>query len=126
MRKSIILYVDTKLSNIHSFITWFSKEHIVFTATHEGLALQLLDQHTFDFIVSDHRLFRVLGHDFLTLARTKQRLSKTILLESPFETAMISPNANTTEIDHFVAKPYHPMQLEQLFNRTKLTNYYEI
>lgn len=107
--------MDTQLSNIHLFKNWFSNDHIVFTATHEELGLRLLDQYNFDYIVSDHHLFGILGREFLKFARIKQPLLKTILLETLFESTMTTPGLDRSIVDHLIQKPYHPIQLEQFF-----------
>lgn len=118
MKKIKILYVDSNSSNLYLFNSWYTDKYDVFSAVNEEVAIRMLKDYSFSFVICDQMLDAVSGHDFLKFVRKTWPEIRTVLLTSSDDKSIFTKILNDSSIDHYVHKPYSPRQLGMIFTLT--------
>jgi signal transduction histidine kinase len=105
-QKHSILYVDDELVNLNVFKTTFRREYAIFTATsaHEGM--DLLRQYPIDMIITDQRMPRMTGVEFLKWSLEEFPEKTRIILTGFSDTEAIITAINECDIYRYMTKPW--------------------
>jgi signal transduction histidine kinase len=105
-QKHSILYVDDELVNLNVFKTTFRREYAIFTATsaHEGM--DLLRQYPIEMIITDQRMPRMTGVEFLKWSLEEFPEKTRIILTGFSDTEAIITAINECDIYRYMTKPW--------------------
>lgn len=117
MDKMKILYVDNNRSNLYLFSSWYSDEYDVYTAANEEVAIRMLEDFDFEFVISDQMLDSLSGEDFLKFIRQTWPKTNTILLTASNDPTIYSNVNHKNDVDHYLIKPYNPIKLGTIFRK---------
>lgn len=115
MKKKKILYIDSNRSNLYLFNSWYTEKYDVYSATNEEVAIRMLKDYSFSFVICDQMLDAVSGHDFLKFVRRTWPDIHTVLLTSSTDQSFFAKILEESCVDHYVHKPYNPRQLGLIF-----------
>lgn len=115
-RKPLLLFVDDEkpiLDALTRFCRTRGWNSLKASNGEEGL--KLLESNRVDVIVSDMRMPKMNGAEFLTLARKKQPAAMRILLTGYADINAVSEAINTAKIYNYIHKPWDDGVLNKLF-----------
>jgi DNA-binding NtrC family response regulator len=101
-----ILYVDDEENNLSAFTATFRRDFNITTSTSAIEAKTVLEEHSFDIIISDQRMPNMTGVEFLEFVRTKYPEPIRILLTGYADIDAVIDAINRGEIYRYVTKPY--------------------
>lgn len=105
--KAKILFVDDEERVVNLLKMMFRSTHEVFTATSGKAALEIIETHSIQVIVSDQRMPGMLGTELLSTVRKVSPNTMRILLTGYSDLAAIVGSVNDGEIFRFVNKPWN-------------------
>ena len=111
-----VLCVDDEPGILRSLQWLLQKEFDVQIATSGQEALQLLQHHDFDVIISDQRMPGMMGSQFLREARRISPRSMRILLTGYSDLQAILRSVNDGEVFRFVNKPWNIRELPKIIS----------
>lgn len=111
-----VLCVDDEPGILRSLQWLLQKEFDVKTATSGQEALQMLQHHDFDVIISDQRMPGMMGSQFLREARRISPRSMRILLTGYSDLQAILRSVNDGEVFRFVNKPWNIRELPKIIS----------
>lgn len=110
-QKYNILYVDDEEANLRVFKSTFFREFNIFTATSAQGGLELLRTNEIHLVITDQRMPKVTGVEFLTEVRRRYPEPNLILLSAYTDFDALKEAVNDLRIYHFINKPYDPDHL---------------
>ena len=111
--KKHILCVDDE-PNILRALGWvLKKEYLVTTAESGAAALALMERQSFDVIISDQRMPKMMGAELLAKARSIQPRAMRILLTGYSDMEAIVDSVNEGEIFRYLKKPWQIPDLKR-------------
>ena len=119
--KPTVLYLDDESINLRLFNLSFKNSYSITTSTSGEEALLLIDSSTFDIIISDQRMTRINGVEFMIEAKKKSPLSKFILLTGYTDIEALERVINKVGIWQYVKKPWEPSNLKIIIDNA-ITN----
>ena len=128
--KRDILYVDDEPDNGIVFEAEFGGEFKVWCASQCSQAMELLAQHEFPVVVSDHRMPKMTGAELFHLMRTQYPRTKQIMLSGYSDCPEVTEAINRGQI-HWFAKPWcrnslYPVLLSAIESHDLLVRHDEI
>src|SRR5690606_5360792 len=105
-QKATVLFVDDEARILRTLALAFGARYRVLTANSGGEAIELLQQHTVQVVVSDQRMPQMTGVEVLRQARDMQPSAMRILLTGYAELTSIVGSINDGEIFRYVQKPW--------------------
>ncbi len=110
-----ILLVDDEESVLSTLKRLLRNEQFeVYTATGGEEGLEVLSEHSFDLIVSDMRMPKMNGAEFLSIAKARFPLIERVLLTGYSDMEDTIQAINDGGIYGYVSKPWDPVQLREL------------
>lgn len=117
MDKMKILYVDNNRSNLYLFSSCYSDAYDVYTAANEEVAIRMLEDFDFEFVISDQMLDSLSGEDFLKFVSQTWSNTNTVLLTACNDPMIYSNVNQKNDVDHYLIKPYNPRKLSAIFRQ---------
>ena len=112
--KARILFVDDEERVVNLLKMMFRSTHEVLTATSGKAALELIEAHDIQVIVSDQRMPGMLGTELLSACRKVSPGTMRILLTGYSDLAAIVGSVNDGEIFRFVNKPWNNDEMKAI------------
>jgi signal transduction histidine kinase len=119
MNKPGLLVVDDEVDNVDSLERLFRKEYQVYKATSGPEALQILKTHTVPVIVSDQRMPKMTGVEFLEQSIEIQPESIRILLTGYTDIESVIDAINSGQIYRYLTKPWDPVDLKNTIDKAR-------
>ena len=119
--KISVLYVDDEENNLLSFKAAFRREYDVTTAISGEEALKLLEQKTFQVIITDQRMPGMTGVEFLQKALPKWPEPIRILLTGYSDINAVIDAINKGEVYRYLTKPW-----DNEFLKTTISQAFEV
>jgi DNA-binding NtrC family response regulator len=116
--KAKVLFVDDEERVVNLLRMVFRADYEVFTAISGSDALQLIDKHVIDVIVSDQRMPQMMGIDLLKEVRKRSPGTMRILLTGYSDLAAIVGSVNDGEVFRFMNKPWDHEEIKQIMAQT--------
>lgn len=111
MQRKAALFVDDEERILNSFRTLFRNTYDVETATSGIDALNILHSKHFHLVVSDQRMPRMLGVEFLRQVKVISPATVRILLTGYSDLMAMVGSINDGEVFRFINKPWHQSDL---------------
>ncbi len=105
-QKHSILYVDDELVNLNVFKATFRRDYEIFTANSAQEAMEILRQQSIDLIISDQRMPKMTGVEFLKWTLTDYPHAIRIILTGFSDTEAIIAAINECDIYRYITKPW--------------------
>ncbi|GAB4465662.1 MAG: hypothetical protein OHK0057_02690 [Thermoflexibacter sp.] len=105
-QKHSILYVDDELVNLNVFKATFRRDYDIFTANSAQEAMEILRQQAIDLIISDQRMPKMTGVEFLKWTLTEYPHAIRIILTGFSDTEAIIRAINECDIYRYITKPW--------------------
>jgi signal transduction histidine kinase len=105
-QKHSILYVDDELVNLNVFKATFRRDYDVFTANSAQEAMEILRQQAIDLIISDQRMPKMTGVEFLKWTLAEYPNAIRIILTGFSDTEAIIRAINECDIYRYITKPW--------------------
>ncbi len=112
--KYTILYVDDEESNLRIFKNIFKKEYNIFTAKSAEEGIRILKNNTIDIILSDQRMPKMTGVDFLKYTLKKHPELNRILITGYTDFSALKNAINEAKIYQYVQKPWKEEDLSKI------------
>ena len=122
LEKPIVLYVDDDEASLKLFKLHYSREYQVFTAKSAKVGLEILKDNDVQIILTDQRMAKITGIEFLAEVKKQFLKPKLILLSAYTDFETLTDAINNIGIWQFVKKPYDPDDL-RIVMRNALENY---
>lgn len=104
--KYSILYVDDEKSNLNVFNTTFRRDYSVFTASSAAEGMELLASSKIDIIITDQRMPKMTGVEFLKWCKAHYPETVRIILTGFSDSEAIITAINECDIYRYIAKPW--------------------
>ncbi|TAH21169.1 MAG: hybrid sensor histidine kinase/response regulator [Cytophagales bacterium] len=101
-----ILYVDDEKSNLNVFNATFRRDYNVFTANSAAEGIELLASSKIDIIITDQRMPKMTGAEFLKWSKVHYPETIRIILTGFSDTEAIITAINECDIYRYIAKPW--------------------
>lgn len=109
-----ILYLDDELNNLIIFRSQFQEEFEVYTAQTVQAALEILQQHEIELIITDQRMPGITGIEFLrSIHHIYQHITK-IILTGFVDIEEVKIAINELDIAGYINKPWEELSLRLL------------
>ncbi|SFF02668.1 hybrid sensor histidine kinase/response regulator [Thermoflexibacter ruber] len=105
-QKHSILYVDDELVNLNVFKATFRRDYDIFTANSAQEAMEILRQQAIDLIISDQRMPKMTGVEFLKWTLAEYPHAIRIILTGFSDTEAIIRAINECDIHRYITKPW--------------------
>ncbi|WP_370525692.1 response regulator [Olivibacter sp. SDN3] len=112
-----ILYVDDEENNLISFKATFRKKYNVKTAISGEEAMVLLSNHPFEVIITDQRMPKMTGVEFLEHIIPTYPDPTRILLTGYTDMAAVVEAINKGKIFHYLNKPWSEEELDNTIQK---------
>jgi response regulator RpfG family c-di-GMP phosphodiesterase len=117
MSKPIVLFVDDETSVLRAMNRLFRKENvIILTAPSGAEGLELLDQHSISVVVSDQRMKKMCGTDFLKETRACYPDTVRCILSGYAEMDSVIAAINDGNVYRFISKPWDDTEIVATVN----------
>lgn len=107
-----ILYVDDEENNLISFRATFRTRYNVKTAISGDAAMELLNNHRFEIIITDQRMPKMTGVEFLEHIIPSHPDPMRILLTGYTDMSAVVDAINKGKIFHYLNKPWSEEELD--------------
>ncbi|MCB0422576.1 MAG: hybrid sensor histidine kinase/response regulator, partial [Bdellovibrionales bacterium] len=111
MAKPNLLVVDDEIDSVDALERLFRKKFQVFKATSGKEALQIVKDHPLSIIISDQRMPKMTGVEFLKKSLELQPDAIRILLTGYTDVESVIESINSGEIYKYATKPWDPIDL---------------
>jgi len=108
-----LLFVDDEPQIITSLNALFKTDYNVFTATNGPNALEIVRDNKIHIIVSDQRMYAILGLELLKSVKDLSPETIPILMIGYADMALAIKSLNNGEIFRFIEKPWNNVQFKQ-------------
>ncbi len=115
--KFSILYVDDEEANLRVFKTTFMREYNILTASSGERALKIIRQKKIDLFITDQRMPKMNGVQFLKEAIKICPDPSRILLTGYSDVKAISSAVNEAGIFHYISKPWDKDEMKNIIDR---------
>jgi len=115
--KITVLYVDDEKNNLIAFKAEFRDKYTVYTALNGFDGLKILEQHDVHVILTDQRMPRMTGVEFLEKVIEKHPLPIRILVTGYSDMSAIISAINKGQIFHYINKPWDEEELEETIDK---------
>ena len=112
--KYSILYVDDEEINLRSFQNSFRKKYKIFTAISAEEGLKILASEPIDIILSDQRMPKMTGVEFLKVAAEKFPQANRVLVTGYTDFNALESAINQANIFQYVQKPWNKQNLDEV------------
>jgi len=116
-KKINILYVDDEENNLMSFKATFRIKYNVFTAISADEAMDLLQTKPIEIIITDQRMPKTTGVQFLEKVIEKYIEPMRILLTGYADMNAVVDAVNKGKIFHYLSKPWNEEELDMTIER---------
>ena len=107
-----ILYVDDELGNLNVFNATFRREYAVFTANNATEGMKILGSTQIDLIITDQRMPKITGVEFLKWCKAYYPDSMRIILTGFSDSDAIITAINECDIYRYIAKPWDSEEMK--------------
>src|SRR5690606_40067677 len=101
--KISVLYVDDEENNLISFKATFRLKYTIYTALSGIAAMQIIEQHPIDIIITDQRMPQMTGVEFLEEVIKVNPDSMRILLTGYADMSAVVDALNKVKIFHYMS-----------------------
>ena len=115
--KISVLYVDDEENNLISFKATFRLKYKVYTALSGSAALEIIEQHPIDIIITDQRMPQMTGVEFLEEVIKVNPDPMRILLTGYADMGAVVDAVNKGKIFHYLSKPWSEEELDETIQR---------
>lgn len=115
-RRFNILYVDDEISNLKVFKNTFRRDYNIFTAITAQEGLKIMDTEKIDLILSDQRMPKMSGVEFLKKVIIKHPQPNRILITAYSDFDALKDAVNEAKIFQYIQKPWDEKELQQIIN----------
>ncbi|SFC31549.1 Response regulator receiver domain-containing protein [Parapedobacter composti] len=116
-KKISVLYVDDEENNLISFKATFRLKYKVYTALSGAEAIQLVKEKPVDVIITDQRMPKMTGVEFLEEIIKVNPEPMRILLTGYADLNAVVEAVNKGKIFHYLSKPWSEAELEETIDR---------
>lgn len=116
-KKVNILYVDDEENNLISFKAVFRLKYQVYTATDVVEAMRILETAPVEIIITDQRMPKMTGTEFLEKVLEKFPNPMRILLTGYSDMSAMVEAVNKGKIFHYLTKPWNEEELDLTIKR---------
>ena len=117
MNKINILYVDDELNNLNAFKAALRLKYNVLTAISGEEAINILRKNPVDIIITDQRMPKMTGVEFLESIISEFPDPIRILLTGYADMNAVINAINKGKVFHYLTKPWNETELELTINR---------
>jgi len=110
-QKHSILYVDDELVNLNVFKATFRQDYNIFTANSAQEAMEILRQQPIALIISDQRMPKITGVEFLKWTLADYPHTIRIILTGFSDTEAIITAINECDIYRYITKPWETEEM---------------
>ncbi|MGV3763116.1 response regulator [Parapedobacter sp.] len=115
--KISVLYVDDEENNLISFKATFRLKYKIYTALNGIDAMQIIEQHPIDIIITDQRMPQMTGVEFLEEVIKVYPDPMRILLTGYADMSAVVDAVNKGKIFHYLSKPWSEEELDETIQR---------
>ncbi len=116
-----ILYIDDEVNNLTSFKAAFRREYTIYTAESAAEGRKILEDETVDIIITDQRMPKVTGVEFLASIIDEYPDPIRILLTGYSDIEAVIAAINKGQVFRYITKPWSEQEL-----RMTIENSYEV
>lgn len=116
-KKISVLYVDDEENNLISFKANFRIKYKVFIAISGDEALKIMEKNAIDIIITDQRMPKMTGVQFLEKVLEKHPDPMRILLTGYADMNAVVDAVNKGKIFHYLTKPWNEEELDMTILR---------
>jgi two-component system, NtrC family, sensor kinase len=116
-REYPVLYVDDEPENLRIFQLGFRRDFSILTAESGEEGLRILNEQPVALVLSDHRMPRMTGTEFLARARELDPKTIRILVTAYGDADTLGSAINDGSIYRYVPKPWRPDELRMTLQR---------
>ncbi len=116
-KKINILFIDDEENNLISFKAVFRLKYQVFTAIDPVEAMQILEAQPIEIIITDQRMPKMTGTEFLEKVLDKFPNPMRILLTGYSDMTAMVEAVNKGKIFHYLTKPWNEEELDLTIKR---------
>ena len=109
-----ILYVDDEVINLNLFDYSFRKDFVIHKSLSAEEGLELLDKLNIDVIISDLKMPRMNGIDFIRIVKQKFPKKACILLTGYYEPGLFNDPEIQALLFRYILKPFQKDELRNL------------
>lgn len=117
IEKINVLYVDDEEHNLMSFKATFRIKYKVYTAISGQDAIEIMNNHPIDIIITDQRMPNMTGVEFLESILDKHPEPMRILLTGYADLNAVIDAVNKGKIFHYLTKPWNEEELDMTIQR---------
>ena len=118
--KPTILYVDDEPDNLISFYSLFRKTYHILTAEGGKKALELIEEHQIQLLLSDHKMPEMSGLELCGIIMQKYPDILRIIVTGYSELDQIHEAIHQGKVAACIKKPWNIEELENLLERNLL------
>lgn len=115
--KISVLYVDDEENNLISFKATFRLKYKIYTALSGMDAMQIVEQHPIDIIITDQRMPQMTGVEFLEEVIKVNPDPMRILLTGYADMSAVVDAVNKGKIFHYLSKPWSEQELDETIQK---------
>ena len=115
--KISVLYVDDEENNLISFKATFRLKYKIYTALSGMDAMQIIEQHPVEIIITDQRMPQMTGVEFLEEVIKVNPDPMRILLTGYADMSAVVDAVNKGKIFHYLSKPWSEEELSETIER---------
>lgn len=112
-----VLYVDDETNNLKVFKSIFRRDYKIFTASSGEEGLVILESTNIHLIITDQRMPKMTGVEFLKVVNKKWPMPNQILLTAFVDHDVVQEAINSIGIFSYLNKPYDHKQLKLLMDK---------
>lgn len=116
-KKINILYVDDEENNLISFKAVFRLRYQVYITLDTDEAMQILETNPVEIIITDQRMPKLTGTEFLQKVLEKFPNTMRILLTGYSDVSAVIEAVNKGKIFHYLTKPWNEQDMDQTIKR---------
>jgi two-component system, NtrC family, sensor kinase len=116
-REYPVLYVDDEPENLRIFQLGFRRDFSILTAASGEEGLRILNEHPIALVLSDHRMPRMTGTEFLARVREMDPKTIRILVTAYGDAETLGSAINDGSIYRYVPKPWRADELRMTIQR---------
>jgi len=116
-KKITILYIDDELNNLISFKAAFRLKYNIITALSGEEAISLLNEEKVDIIITDQRMPKMTGVEFLESILSQHPEPMRILLTGYADMNAVVDAVNKGKIFHYLSKPWNEEELDMTITK---------
>ncbi len=116
IKKSTILYIDDEISNIFIFKKLFDGYYNIITALSGFEGLQMLEKHQIELVITDQRMPKMSGLEFLKKVTQKWPNIKSIMLSAYSDMDITYSVIKDLKVLRYITKPFDQIEMKLLID----------